>query len=262
MICFVSRGAKNTERRGGFTLIELLIVVAVIALLLAILLPALRKARTISQRITCGSNLRQIALAWHAYLDDNDERFYQVVNINHDFGGWKGTGGYAPHRPLNEYLSLPPEIKTNSITTVFRCPADRGGIFLRPPRELAYQHFGNSYQTNLMLIGPDQISLSSGPDKVLREEINKLLKDLKSTAVSNHSRVLLVGDNNWVAQWYSPIPGKDWHNKVEHYNLAFLDGHVEFLNIQKDFYITEEYTVLPFKVLYGLAYEVQGPEEP
>jgi len=63
------------RRRSGFTLIELLVVIAVIAVLLAILLPCLRKAKMLTKRMTCQSNLKQIATAWNMYLDDNDGRF-------------------------------------------------------------------------------------------------------------------------------------------------------------------------------------------
>ena len=56
----------------GFTLIELLVVIAVLVLLLAILLPALRKARSLARRTHCQANVRQLALAWNAYLGAND----------------------------------------------------------------------------------------------------------------------------------------------------------------------------------------------
>lgn len=58
-------------RRFGFTLIELLVVVSIIALLLSILLPALGKAREISKRTACLSNLRQLTLIWTLYADSN-----------------------------------------------------------------------------------------------------------------------------------------------------------------------------------------------
>ena len=68
------KGRLAAESLGltGFTLIELLVVVAIIALLMAILIPALRTAREQGKRAVCLSNLRQLTLAWIMYADDND----------------------------------------------------------------------------------------------------------------------------------------------------------------------------------------------
>ena len=57
---------------GGFTLVELLVVIAIIALLMAVLLPALNKARSQSKRIVCLSGLKQLVTAWMAYADNSD----------------------------------------------------------------------------------------------------------------------------------------------------------------------------------------------
>lgn len=69
------RGKRAVIRAAsGFTLIELLVVIAVIAVLLAILVPATRAARERGQRTVCLNNLRQFALAWVQYADDNDDK--------------------------------------------------------------------------------------------------------------------------------------------------------------------------------------------
>lgn len=63
------------RNKKGFTLIELLVVIAIIAVLMAILMPALNKAREQGQRIVCKSNLKNYTLATQMYADDNDDRF-------------------------------------------------------------------------------------------------------------------------------------------------------------------------------------------
>jgi len=92
---------------------------------------------------------------------------------------------------------------------------------------------------------------------------NKYLPNLKRAHVAEPARVLLVGDNNWVNQFDPQMPySKYWHDKEQYYNLAFLDGRVEFLHIRKGLYVTDEYRVLPFRELYALARRLQEEVEP
>ncbi len=239
----------------GFTLIELLVVIAVIALLLAITLPALRRARAFGQRIVCASQLRQIAFAWHAYLADYNQQFLQGPTVNHWFGGWRGSIGGPAARPLNRYLGLPAEPNGPGQAKVFRCPADQGDADYGP---VAYLAFGNSYQTNPLLIGPGPLPMAGegfGALGELDSRINERLTNLKADAVCDPARLLLVGDTNWDTQWEPTIPvaGRVWHQVQDRYNLAFFDGHSALIEIHKGVYLDSDYRVQPFRELDALA---------
>jgi prepilin-type N-terminal cleavage/methylation domain-containing protein/prepilin-type processing-associated H-X9-DG protein len=71
------------SRRRGFTLIELLVVIAIIAVLMAILFPALNRAKEQGKRAACMNNLKQMGLAWIVYADENDDK---IVNGEADEG--------------------------------------------------------------------------------------------------------------------------------------------------------------------------------
>ena len=70
---------KTLVRPTGFTLVELLVVISIIALLMAILLPALNKAREQGKRIVCLSNLKQLTLAWMNYASTYNDKLVNGV---------------------------------------------------------------------------------------------------------------------------------------------------------------------------------------
>lgn len=263
---------RRTARREspgfarGFTLVELLVVIAIISLLLAILLPSLSRARASAQRTTCLTNLRNLGIAWNAYLHDSDGWFYQGGNANLDFGGWRGLWEWWP-RPLNHYALSSSDANnvTKQNAEVFHCPADRGGLGgSLYEHDKAYDIYGNSYQTNVLLIGQGFLTYQFSPPATMEldKEISPRLRKLKLASVTNvHAKVLLLGDYGWRNQWDPSRPLlpqtkelAEWHGKPDCHNVAFLDGHAQYLTIKRGCYVDrDEYYVLPFKDLNGLA---------
>jgi len=112
------------RKQKGFTLIELLVVIAIIALLMAILMPALNRAREQGKRIACLNNLKQLTMGWILYADDNDDRITHArPNIPLPQVGWvvSPPAGATREQYLDSIRSgrlyqYCPEVK------LFKCP--------------------------------------------------------------------------------------------------------------------------------------------
>ena len=126
---------------GGFTLVELLVVIAIIAILAALLLPALNKGKLKAQGIQCLNNHRQLCLAWRLYTDDNHDRLLYASDNPYDPATTAATWvtGYLqwwnPQDPANwdpdhDITKSPLWPYCGKNLTIWRCPADRSFVMV------------------------------------------------------------------------------------------------------------------------------------
>jgi len=126
---------RGPAKIRGFTLIELLVVIAIIALLLSVVMPALRKAKEAAKRTVCSSHLKQMGLASMAYMNDYG-RLWHEYNFGYMQKGstnyylYLGASDYTTHPAYDRFLNQGLLLSLNYLPSaeIFYCPSENGNL--------------------------------------------------------------------------------------------------------------------------------------
>jgi prepilin-type processing-associated H-X9-DG protein/prepilin-type N-terminal cleavage/methylation domain-containing protein len=220
----------------AFTFIELLAVVLVIALLSALILPALSAAKQKSQRTVCLNNLKQLQFAWQSYADEHDDRL--VPDTSRSTSGLIQQSvapawvlGNAKHDRSTSNLEaglLYPHVND---TKVYRCPADNAPIARLSPRRPRVRSYSRNSWLGIDIQGKGWIATTASPGlsgiatrhTALRTpgpaQTFVFLDEHEDSIDDGSCAIPELGRLNWME-----LPA-DRHDRG--CNLSFADSHVE-----------------------------------
>jgi len=213
-------------RRNAFTLIELLVVIAIMAILAAMLLPALSRAKLRGQSTKCSNHIRQLALGWVIYSDDFNDRL--IVNHNKaqttaERQSWVNNiedwGNTADNTNTDLILSGKLAPYVNKSTAIYKCPSD-----ITPA--------ANGPRIRSISLN----SLVGDPGQALDQFNPNYVQFFKMTTVPQPARIFAfleehpdtINDGFFVDSWdankWNNLPAS-YHNGAA--NIHFADGHIE-----------------------------------
>ena len=226
-----------TSFRSGFTLIELLVVIAIIAILAALLLPALSRGKQLAKRTACTSQLKQQFIAWRLYLDDNETRFPDRRDLKNALpGGYKPWGSWPASDPRAGWAAL---VLSNVVRSpeIWSCPSAQTANIANAEQVLQFAGPDtNSVAVRYWMWRFDRTDDPVPPDNFwgrTEAECTTSLRAANNPQAGNPggpADVELTVDvyfPNTIGTVAPELKGRTAHPKGR--NRLMLDGHVEFL---------------------------------